>query len=58
MALYQLFTDVLGFAVAFIGFGSLVLIWCIFVSCLFLDSDYSFYICSRNNERKEAIWHE
>ena len=40
IAIYQLFMRGLGFAVACIGFGSLVLDWCIFVSRLFLDFDY------------------
>lgn len=38
------------FSVAFIVFGYLVLIRYIFVSYLFLNSDYSFYLCGRNNE--------
>lgn len=40
IAIYQLFMRGLGFAVTCIGFGSLVLDWCIFVSCLFLGFDY------------------
>ena len=42
-------------SVAFIVFGCLVLIRYIFVSCLFLVSDYYFYLCNRNNEKKELL---
>lgn len=41
IAIYQYIIYRLGFAVACVGFGSLVLVWCIFVSCLFLG--FGFY---------------
>lgn len=41
IAIYQYIIYRFGFAVACVGFGSLVLVWCIFVSCLFLG--FGFY---------------
>lgn len=43
---YNLFT----FSLVFCIYNYLALFWYIFVSYLFLNSDYSTYLCSRNNE--------
>ena len=48
--LYQYIITVIVFSLACNLCSCLVLFRSIFVSCLFLDSDYSFYLCGRKNE--------
>lgn len=50
MSLYQHVVTDLAFSLNCILCSCSVLFRCIFVSYLFLDSDYSFYFCGKKNE--------
>lgn len=53
--LYQCIIAVIAFSLVSILCSCSALFWRIFVSYLFLNSDYSFYLCARTNEQKERI---